>query len=365
MHVLLYCHNVHGLGHIVRSSRIAAAVADAGGRATIVTGCASLEAVPIDARVPVVRIPPIDAKRFDHEVLRVRAARILAAARLSPPQVIVADLLPLGLLGELQATLTAAREERWATTFVWGIPYVDTMAASVAEPRNPAVLNAYRLYESAIAYMDPGGVNVFDSLPAWAVPARRAFVGVVAGGRPDRGTRSDGLIVVACGGGTTAVSLCRAAIDARRLLPEGLATRLRLFAGPLADPAAIRATISNEPGVELAANVPLEAAVAHAHVVVSRSGYNSTVELLQSEIPLILVPSSGGSGDQVTRARGLGGAPGVEIVEEGPAVTQALAHALVRALRGPAAFVRKVTPPLGAQAAARWLLDTPARTEGR
>ncbi len=372
MQALLYCHNVHGLGHIVRSSQIAAAVVNAGGRATIVTGCAALDAVPIDSRVSVRTIPPIrpaSPLRFEAvdralagtNVMRLRAERILEAARAVRPDVVLADLLPLGLGGELCLTLGAARAEGWPTTFVWGIPYIDVSVAAARQPANPSLLDAYRMYESAIAYEDPSAADLFQRLPAWALPPRRAVVGLVAEGAVARGARSPGLIVVACGGGTTAASLCRTTVAAKQLLPSSLGVRLRLVAGPLADLGEIQAIAADAGDVEVIGAATLGAVVSDAHVVVSRAGYNSVAQLLQSDFPLIFVPFAGGSGDQGARATRLGRGPGVEVVEEGAAGAAHLAEALQRALTGPPAFARPVRTCSGAAAAARWLLETPER----
>ena len=372
VHVLLYCHNVSGLGHIVRSNQIAAALVDAGGRATIVTGCAALESVPIDPRVSVVPIPPVrraslmrfeatEAGLVDVDIMRARAARILDQARAARAAVILADLLPLGLRGELLPTLVAARAEGWSTSFVWGLPYVDVGIAGARLPANPRILAAFRMYESVIAYEDPSVQDLFEGVPAWALPPRRVSVGVVASHAPVRAARSDGLVVVTCGGGASAASLCRDVIAARRLLSTDQRISLRLAAGPLADLALIQSIASEARDAEVVGASTLSEAVPDAHVVVSRAGYNSTAQLLRTDFPIVFVPYAGGSGDQVLRARRLDQVPGVEIVEEGSDCAVRLAAALDRALRGPPTIARAVSNQSGAVAAARWLLDAPAR----
>jgi predicted glycosyltransferase len=373
-HVFLYCHNVSGLGHIVRSIQIAKAVVDAGGAATIVTGCPALEAVEIDPRITVIRLPAVrrgsllrlestDPALAGVDVMKLRAERILDVTRAARPDVLLADLMPLGLRGELLPMLTAARAERWPTKFVWGVPYVEGLIADAPPPGNPRLRAAYAMYESAITYRNGTASELLDCVPPWARPPRSTSVGIVADPPLPRLSRRDGLVVVACGGGATAEGLCRDALAARRLTQYPDRISLRLVAGPLADVDHIQALTAGENNVEVLFAGALADVIRDAHVVVSRAGYNSTAQLLLTDFPLIFVPFAGGSGDQVTRARQLTGQPGVAVVNERIDAAATLAASIEIALAGPCTISRADTRSRGATNAATWLLDAARRDQ--
>ena len=129
MRILFYCHNVFGLGHVVRSLRIAQAALDMGIECALMTGCRFLDRLNIDPAVKIERLAPVKmagglfvgAEDDDGAVLAKRGRRILEFMRDWQPEAVVSDHIALGLGGELVETLLAAAEEAWPTKFVWGV----------------------------------------------------------------------------------------------------------------------------------------------------------------------------------------------------------------------------------------------------
>src|SRR3954452_804896 len=159
MRVLFYCHNVFGLGHIVRSLRIAAACAnEQEAVCAVITGCRSLDELALPRGIHIERLPPvrpdpdgaltIDCR--DLTLLAERGRRILEFARAWQPDVFVADHTPLGLCGEVIDLVTAIPRESWRAPVVWGAAYV----RSIPHARGLRSDTALETSDTAIAYAD-------------------------------------------------------------------------------------------------------------------------------------------------------------------------------------------------------------------
>lgn len=374
LRILFYCHNLFGLGHLARSQRIAEAALDQGGcECQIITGCRFLDQLTLDPRIGIQRLPPVqqdEAGRFVglepglQDVLRHRSTRIETFCRQWRPHAVVVDHLPLGLGGELVPLLAAARKEAWPTRFIWGIPYSEG-AATTGRPRNPALREAYARYDQLIAYTEERWDDVVGAYRTVGLPPRTDYAGVVAARplppRPDGVRRLVGL----SGGGKAGADLLRQVLEATRDLEEARDLALRFVAGPIGSAEEL-ARVAGDRKIEVWPEASTERAIQDATVVVSRVGYNTAFTLVQSHLPLVLVPLQLEQGDQWQRAVRLAELPGVWCVDERrPEAREALAGAIRSALRGPGSFSR--APPLrmdGAERAARLILEAARGAEG-
>lgn len=359
----LYCHNVTGLGHIARTAAVAAAACGPGRSVTLVTGCRHLGAMRIAPEVRVIELPPAvmhgitfeaaDPALAGTNIIKYRAERLVEILRDIAPHAMLVDNSPYGLAGELVPALTAARAERWPTRFIWGIPYLEGGPVGTPRARNPRVAAAVEMYSSAIGYCDPADWDALRVYDDWALPARRAFMGLVAAAPEPPLPTVPGLVTVACGGGTSAPALVDQVIAARRMMRDPAAVRFRIVTGPMAAPIAER--YADEPRIEWLAAAPAETVIRDAAAVVARTGYNTAALLLRSDRPVVFVPSPGASGDQLSRAARAAAAPGVWSL---PANTTppALAAALDAALACGAVSRSASWPCDGARLSAEWLL---------
>ena len=193
---------------------LARATIGGGADCLLITGCRALAQINIPDRAELIQLPPVvsrdgqfvaaDSSLATHEVMRERSRQIADGCRRWQPDIIVADHSPLGLGGELVSAWTAAGQEQWPARFVWGLPYAEGVPADQAPPANPRIRAAVSAYTAALAYVPPGDA-FFDRLPAWMVPSTRVAVGYVAEAPLPPTDGPPGLIVVACGGGTTAL----------------------------------------------------------------------------------------------------------------------------------------------------------------
>ncbi len=366
--LLFYCHNVSGLGHIVRSLQIATAARRLGAcECVVVTGCSHLRHVAIDPGLRLEPLPPVrkDGWQFKAvdpalagvDALKLRGGRILSICRQERPDALLVDHSPLGLGNELLPTLTAAAEEGWPTRFVWGIPYFSRSAviAPARPPSNPTIARAIAHYSSAVAYVDPQEVDVFSQFKPWVLPAKTAYAGFVAEPPRPLADLSPGLVAITCGGGTFAVEVCRLALAARERLGGSEAIRLRILTGPMADSDAVARALDGQQGVELWRTGHTDDAIRDAAAVVSCAGYNNAMLLLRTGLPVVFLPVSD---DQRDRCGQMAALPGVWALD--PNASDAV-NLVADALRGALACGRVGRCSdwnfEGAETAARWVLD--------
>jgi predicted glycosyltransferase len=367
--VLLYCHNVLGFGHIVRSMHVARQLrGDA--EARLITGCRFLDRIRVPEEVGVVMLPALRAEAdgrltpvdggFLGSALRRRGKRIAQQVREWQPHALLVDHNPFGLMGELVETLDAVRDEALPTSMVWGIRDIwsspDYLANMLRQyPGDPdAMKRRIRLYHSAIAYTDGTWLETLERYDSAMLPERTASVGFVtepvAASQPSAGAP---LVAVLSGGGEGAERLASLVLAA----VQGEPLRLRFVVGPFASADDIRALAANDPRIEIWPEGAVEDAIGDASLIVSRTGYNTAYTVVQSDLPVTFVPLSGGNEEQSIRAARLSELDRVESIDDrDPNAATALRESI---LRGIAAGRRPRPLPFstdGARRAAEWVL---------
>ncbi|MEO8380493.1 MAG: glycosyltransferase [Acidobacteriota bacterium] len=374
--VLLYCHNVLGFGHIVRSMRIASQLA---GRAEVrlITGCRFLEHLRVPPEVEVVLLPALRAEAdgrlsavdggFLGSALRKRGKIIAEQVRHWKPHVLLVDHNPLGLMGELVETLDGVRKEGLQTRLVWGIrdiwsspEYLRNMLAQYAG--DPEAMKRRLLqYHSAIAYTDETWLQTLEHYDRGLLPARTASVGFVTEPVPaSQPVHGAPLVTVLSGGGEGAERLTSLVLEAVRDEPF----RLRFVVGPFASADAVRAQTEHDPGIEVWPEGTVEEAIADASLVVSRTGYNTAYTVVQSDLPVTFVPLSGGNEEQAMRAARLAELDRVESIDDRDENAAKRLRESIR--RGLASERRARQLPFsteGAQRAAEWILTAAAEVD--
>jgi len=407
--ILIYCHNVHGLGHVVRSVRIATAL-EPGRRCRVrlVTGCRFLDRLDPDPKIEIVRLPALVAEAGGRvaavdgtplgKTLAARGQRIREQLLAFRPQVMLVDHNPLGLIGELRPALDEARRSGLATRFVWGVRdilaaagHVERMLAFSAGPEG--LRRAVARYHSAIGYADASWLDAFAAYRDLALPARTASVGFITGPRPachppaaDRaaldGSRSAAFavagrgqhagdsprVVALSGGGAQAAHLAELLLAALAAELRAGRIRLRLVVGPFTPASAVEVLVAGCRGVEVWAEGASEDAIQDASLVVARVGYNTAYTLMRSPLPVVLVPIRSPDGEQALRAARLGELAGVWNVagpEDEPKgdVVARLAAAISDGLARGARARHLPFAVDGARGAAAWLLR--AAEDGR
>jgi predicted glycosyltransferase len=369
--ILVYCHNVHGFGHIVRSLRIAAELGP-GERCAcrLITGCRFLDHLGVDPRIEVVRLPALRPAAGDRlepvdggplgKALQERTRRIAEEVESWRPHVVLVDHNPLGLLHELTRALDANRKAAAPTRFIWGVRDIWGSTSYLDKMRVFHDLgHRVGCYHGAIAYTDDRWLDTFGEHRGLEMPPRRRSVGFVTGRVPAASPQGDPpLITALSGGGAQAGDLLDLLLEAVGGLLDRGELRLRFVIGPFTPEEPLRARAGGRPGVDLWAEGGVEEAVGGASLVVSRVGYNTAYTVVQTDLPVVFVPIQAENREQNLRAARLAELAGVYSLEEtDPRPAAALAEAVRRGLAETPVARRLPFAVDGARRAAEWLLE--------
>lgn len=291
------------------------------------------------------------------DIHAMRAELIRSALLTYRPDVLLVDHMPHGAMGELLPGLAALRQSGAATQVVLGLR--DILDAPETVQRRWELEGAYeaieRFYDAVLVY---GQRDVYDIAAAYgfspAISAIVRYTGYVctpdmprytararakylSGAAP--GTK---LLVAMAGGGADAYPMMSALLDALPLLQAEQPCELALVTGPFM-PREQRRTLEARARVMPGAHVSITVSdplsyIAAADVVFSMCGYNTTMEIMRSATPAVLIPRRGPSAEQRTRARLFAERGWVDMVDPDDLGGDALLAATRRALAsGPVA----------------------------
>ncbi len=323
--LLIYSHDSFGLGHLRRCREIAHALVEAYDDLSvlILSGSPIIGSFDFRPRVDFIRIPGMiklsNGEYTSHaldiapeKTLELRAAVIREAARIFDPDLFLVDKEPLGLRGEVRATLELLRER--GARIVLGLRDVmddpDALQPEWKRKRAPAALRD--LYDEIWVYglpqiCDPlEGIDLPDS-----VRRKMVYTGYLrrhVSTTPETAhalVGSDPYILVTPGGGGDGDDLVDWVVRAYESDP-GLPYRALVVFGPFmqADQQqAFRQRIELLPNVEaITFYNQMETITAGATGVIAMGGYNTFCEILSFDKPAIIVPRTRPRMEQSIRA---------------------------------------------------------------
>jgi len=323
--VLLYSHDSVGLGHLRRNLAIARAIAATfpNARILILTGSPCEKQFKLPDNTDLIKIPSISK---DHEgryvtrnfsgsledTLAFRSKMILEAFQLFEPTLVIMDHQLTGLMGEGLDMLRKAKEKGVQTIF--GLRDIkdspEVVRRNWGTDNNRWAMN--ECYDRICVY---GMQEVFDPRAEYAPFLDKVkqidFTGYIVPRfkKPSKkilpGKREK--VLVTFGGGSDGARWAERYLDA---LATGSAHwDSHIITGPLM-PAANRRQIRAQAKkleplgsvhvYRFHRNVP--ALLRQVDAVVSMAGYNSCVEILQSDVPAVLLPRSFPRKEQLIRA---------------------------------------------------------------
>jgi predicted glycosyltransferase len=353
--VLFYCQHSLGLGHLVRSFALAGALAERF-RVVLLNGGRLPRGVPAPEGVEIVSLPPLgmtvegklvshDGRRTAERALELRRERMLALHAELRPEVLFVELFPFGrrkFADELVPLLEAARASGALTVCSLRDILVGSRS-NQAKFDERASVTANELFDAILVHSDPRFARLEESFkPETPLRVPVHYTGFVLPGgaqakasatapSPDAPARPR--VVVSAGGGAYGGALMAAAAEAHRLELAADGIDVRLVAGPFLDAerfAALREAARTQPGLDVRRSVPdLAAELATAAASVSQCGYNTTLDLLRSGVPALVVPfAEGGEDEQTRRAERLEGLGAVRMLPADGLDGRALAAAI-------------------------------------
>jgi predicted glycosyltransferase len=362
--IFSHAQSLSGVGHFVRAFEIARALGEChevhvveGGwpvpRARRPDGVQSI-AIPRIQRSRG-QLEALDGRRTLGEVLAERIAALERAVHALRPDVLIVEHFPFSkweLEAEVRATIAAARASHPAAKIVCSLRDVarKTQFDDGREARRPypeRVRAGLALFDAVFVHADPRFTRIEEHLPWMSeLPTRLVYTGFVsekllpASGRRREilawlGTRR--AVLASAGGSGTGLELLRAIVTAWRGLARAHADHHVLVVfGPLR---------SSEDELEALRRLAGDAAVrierfnpdflewlALAELSISRAGYNTCTNLLETRRRALLVPDPAMS-DQPYRARRFAELGLAEVIEDPR--PEACAEAIIRALGRP------------------------------
>ena len=304
--IALYSHDTMGLGHIRRTSLLARALRrpPLNAHVLLLSGIRESGAYPLPDGIDSITLPayrkhgdgsygaralgiPLD------DLIALRSQTLAAALDAFAPDLLIVDNVARGALGELDASL--ARQRARGCRIVLGLrDIIDEPAAVARQWQKLRTLDTIRDYYDAVWIY--GDARLYDTVAAYGLAAAEKPVTYL--GYPDPLQRAetspapDDAPYALCllGGGQDGYVL--AETFARTTLPDGW--RAILLTGammPAAERAQLAAILADRPDYQLLEFTPEPLALMRgARAIIAMSGYNTTLELLALNAPMLLVP---------------------------------------------------------------------------
>lgn len=325
--VLIYSHDTFGLGHLRRCRAIAHELVARfkGISVLILSGSPVIASFEFRARVDYLRIPGvIKLKDGSYTSLRshidlnqtmtMRESLIQQTAKTFAPDLFLVDKEPLGLEGEVGATLKMLRQR--GTRTVLGLRDVlDDPTALRAEWRRKSALPAVEnLYDEIWIYGTEKFYHPLQGLPLTPRTARKTtFTGYLKrpplqDPLPDHIKRP--YILISPGGGKDGVEmvdLTLRALQTAKKTATSPAPAAVFVLGPFMDKtkrAHFKQRAANQPDITVLDYHPrLESLIENSQGIIAMGGYNTFCEILSFDKPAIILPRHQPRAEQLIRAR--------------------------------------------------------------
>ncbi|MEP4036542.1 glycosyltransferase [Pseudophaeobacter sp.] len=351
MKVMIVVTHLLGTGHLSRALTLGRAFQTAGDRVQIVSGGFPAPQLDTDD-IELVQLPPLrsDGVNFtqllnarddlaDAAYHQQRQAMLCQALHQQRPDVLITELYPFGrraLRHEFLALLHAAK----------ALPQPPKILASIrdilAPPSKPekaakADQVIADFYDGVLVHSDPQATRLELSWPVSDVLADKLhYTGFVApcSAGPHPNAEGQGEILVSAGGGSVGDEIYHCALAAAQQMP---APPWRLLVGG-SDAEARIARLSQIPSPARIepARPDFRQMLSHVAASVSMCGYNTALDLLQAEVPAVLIPFDAGKEvEQSLRAKSLTPLPGFEAIRTADLTPDRLIEAVTKVVAAP------------------------------
>jgi predicted glycosyltransferase len=350
LRLFFYVQHLLGIGHLVRSSRIADALAEGGFEITLAAGGMAVDGFP-GPGILRVALPPIratagfagledaDGKPVGETLKAERRELLLDALHKSRPDAVLIEAFPFGrrqMRFELLPLLKGAHKMRPRPLVASSIRDI------LQESRKPERIResadtVKKYFDLVLVHGDPSFAKLEETFPlTHEIAEKIEYTGMVAGS-PPQATTEQFDIVASIGGGAAGADLVRCVIEAAGQLPTDL--RWCLLTGPNLPPGKLLALQGKAPSNLHIADFRQDFSnlLGGARLSISQAGYNTVCDLLQARCRCLLIPfAAGGESEQTIRARRLEARGLAKVLTEEELNAATLAGAVVRSLNSAA-----------------------------
>ena len=349
--VMFYVQHLLGIGHVVRSTRIARALAADGFEVSLVCGGPPLAGLDAGG-AKIVQLPPVTAGAsgfselvdawgapLTDESRAARCAALLAQFEAIRPDVLLIEAFPFGrrqMRFELLPLLERAMAAKPRPLIACSVRDI------LQQERRPGRAESYaelveRYFDLVLVHGDPALARFGASYPlADRIAGKIRYTGMVGPGElAAAGEQHD--VIVSAGGGAVGEGVLRAALAAKPLSRLNNARWLVVSGPNLSPELAAQLQGLDDPGVTLARFLPdLPARLRGAKLSISQAGYNTVADILAARCAAVLVPYALGGETEQTRRGELMQARGLaQVVNEAGLDGATMARAMDAALDMP------------------------------
>ena len=357
--VMTYSHDGFGLGHLRRNTTIASVLARQVPESSVLMliGCPSGAVFKLPTGVDFIKLPsvikrntgvwlPLRLRIGLEKTKALRVGTIQEAVRVFHPQVLLVDHVPVGIWGELLPSQQMLKRRSDAPTIVLGLrDILDAPEVTRSLWEREGTYEAIRRYYDEVFIY--GRKEIFDTGAHYGLDGEFAhklrYVGYVCEHEPYK-SRSEmrselrvenKLIVVTGGGGADAFPMMLECMKALKLLGTESGLEAIFITGPLMEGGQREHLRELAKGLKARVLVHVEDHLSHmnaADLVVTMAGYNSLYQLLRLRKKGLVIPRSGPSAEQKTRARLFAERGLVDVVQPGELSARKLAEQFMHGL---------------------------------
>jgi predicted glycosyltransferase len=304
------------------------------------------------------------------EILHLRKQLISHVILNYAPDIFLVDHMPHGAMGELLPALEAMKHSRIHTQVVLGLrDILDSPEVTINRWKVEGAYDAIERYYARILVF--GMKDVYNVVEQYQIPQGEARKVFYCGYVTNLSTANNAhtirarylanksidtkLIVVMAGGGADAYPMMSTLIDALPKVLENHKCVVAVVTGPFM-PAELIADLNRR-----AEKLPIHmmesvndslSHIAAADLVISMAGYNTSVEILRMRRSVIMIPRSGPSAEQRTRARLFADKHWVDMIEPDELTPKKLAQRISYHFKHPFDGNQNDPPNLNGAAAA-------------
>ena len=321
--LLFYCQHSLGMGHLVRSMALASGLAEQF-RVVFLNGGPLPEGIKLPSGMEVIDLPPLgintegqlvsrDPAHTVEDARTIRRQMILETFRSIRPQAVLVELFPFGrkkFADELLPLLEEASNSQPSRPLI--VCSLRDILVGRREDQQKhdgrAVAIANRYFDAILVHSDPSFARLEQSFKACSkltTPIHyTGYVSPTRGEVSQSGVTRQRRIAVSAGGGLVGHTLLQAAIEAHALLEDDH-LEMRVIAGPFLPDESWQSLCSAARGrkcLQLLRSVPdLFEEMRSAAASISQCGYNTSLDILQSGVPALVVPFADGLEDEQTQ----------------------------------------------------------------
>ncbi len=323
--ILFYCQHSLGMGHLVRSLALAESLS-ADFRVLILNGGRLPKQMRVSSDVEIINLPPLgfdennnlvsrDKRRTVETAQALRRKIILETYENEKPEVLLIELFPFGrkkFASELIPLLEKARGKSKIICSLRDILVGQRRDQQKFEER--AMETANRFFDAILVHSASAFARLEESFQASGllrVPV--SYTGFVTR-KIQSATKSKSSgrakkIIVSAGGGLVGENLLRTAIEAHALLSGKEQIEMTIIGGlflPESDWLGLQHLAKNQKNIQLRRFVRnLRGEMSGADLSISQCGYNTTLDILQSDVSALVVPFGDSSGEDEQTRRAL------------------------------------------------------------